>query len=140
MRVLIDTDVVLDLMLKRAAFYADAFAVWQAGDQGRYERYIAAITPVNAFYVARKFMGEVAARQAIGDLLAAARVCAIDGAVLTQAYASPIIDFEDAVQAASAQAEGLDAIVTRNGADYAAAPITVLTPADLLARLSPPAP
>lgn len=46
MRVLIDTDVVLDLMLKRTAFFADAFAVWKAGDQGRYERYVAAMTPV----------------------------------------------------------------------------------------------
>lgn len=57
MRVLLDTDVVLDLMLKRAAFYADALALWQAGDQGLYERYIAAMTPVNAFYIARKFLG-----------------------------------------------------------------------------------
>jgi hypothetical protein len=34
MRVLIDTDVVLDLLLKRPPFYPDAFARWQAGDAG----------------------------------------------------------------------------------------------------------
>lgn len=78
MRVLVDTDVVLDLMLKRPAFYADAFALWQAGDQGRYERFVAAMTPVNAFYIARKFLGAASARQAIGDLLAASNICAID--------------------------------------------------------------
>lgn len=136
MRVLVDTDVVLDLMLKRPAFYADAFALWQAGDQGRYERFVAAMTPVNAFYVARKFLGAASARQAIGDLLAASNICAIDDYVLTTAHSSPIADFEDAVQIAAAVNAGMDIIVTRNGPDYAGSPIPVLTPADLLARLA----
>ncbi len=36
---------------------------------------------------------------------------------------------------------GLDAIVTRNPADFAGAPLPVLSPAELLARLSlPPKP
>jgi predicted nucleic acid-binding protein len=140
MRVLIDTDVVLDLMLKRAAFFTDAFAIWQAGDQGRYERYIAAITPINAFYVARKFLGAPAARQAVGELLAATKVCAIDAYTLSSAHTSPISDFEDAVQIVSAQTQGIDAIVTRNGKDFAGAPLPVLTPAELLAQLPLPAP
>lgn len=135
MRVLLDTDVVLDLMLKREAFYADAFAIWQAGDQGRYERYIAAITPINAFYVARKFMGTVAARQAIGELLAATRVCPLDAPVLTIAHASAMSDFEDAVQVTAAHLAGLDMIVSRNDADYAGAPIPVITPAAFLKQL-----
>lgn len=140
MRVLIDTDVVLDLMLKRAAFYTDAFAIWQAGDRGAYERYIAAMTPINAFYVARKFLGASAARQAVGELLAASNICAIDASILAMAHTSAIADFEDAVQSAAAVTSGLDAIVTRNGKDFSGAPITILTPAELLARLSPPTP
>ncbi|MBP1465021.1 PIN domain-containing protein [Candidatus Chloroploca sp. M-50] len=135
MRVLIDTDVVLDLMLKRAAFFADAFAVWKAGDQGRYERYVAAMTPVNAFYIARKFLGAPAARLAVGELLAATKVCDINAYVLTTAYSSSMADFEDAVQVAAAQAAGIDAIVTRNGADYTGAPMLTLTPMELLSRL-----
>lgn len=138
MRVLIDTDVVLDLMLKRAAFYADAFALWQAGDQGRYERYIAAMTPINAYYIARKLLGAPDARQAIGDLLAATDICAIDDHVLRTAYGSATSDFEDAVQIAAALHTGMDVIVTRNTGDYADAPIPVLTPAQCLARLASP--
>jgi predicted nucleic acid-binding protein len=136
MRVLVDTDVVLDLMLKRPTFYHDAFALWRAGDQGRYERFIAAITPVNAYYIARKFLGAASARQAISDLLTASNICAIDEYVLTTAHSSPIADFEDAVQIYAAVHAGMDVIVTRNGPDYAGSPIPVLTPADLLARLA----
>jgi predicted nucleic acid-binding protein len=135
MRVLIDTDVVLDLMLKRAPFFAEAFARWQAGDQGRYERYVAAITPINAFCVARKSLGLQEARQGIGELLAATRICAIDREVLRAAHTSPLADFEDAVQVAATLAAGLDAIVTRNTGDYAGAPILVLTTAAYLHRL-----
>lgn len=136
MRVLIDTDVVLDLMLKRATFFADALAIWQAGDEGRYKRYIAAMTPINAFYVARKFIGVQAARQAVGELLAATNVCGIDSYVLSTAYSLPVTDFEDAVQVASAQVAGIDVIVTRNTIDYAHAPILISTPTEFLAHLS----
>lgn len=45
-------------------------------------------------------------------------------------------DFEDAVQVAAAQAAGIDAIVTRNGGDFAGTPLTVLTPAQFLQRLT----
>jgi predicted nucleic acid-binding protein len=139
MRVLIDTDVVLDLMLKRAAFYADAFALWQAGDQGRYDRYIAAITPINAYYIARKMLGVSDARMAIGDLLAATKICAIDDHVLRTAHGSATSDFEDAVQIAAAIHTGMDVIITRNTGDYTDSPIPVLTPAQFLARLASPA-
>jgi predicted nucleic acid-binding protein len=136
MRVLIDTDVVLDLVLKRAAFYADAFALWQAGDQGRYDRYIAAMTPINAYYIARKMLGAADARQAIDDLLAATKICPIDDQVLRTAHGSATSDFEDAVQIAAAVHTGIDVIVTRNTDDYTVSPIPVLTPAQFLAQLA----
>lgn len=139
MRVLIDTDVVLDLMLKRAAFYADAYALWQAGDQGRYDRYIAAMTPINAYYIARKLLGASDARLAVGALLAATKICAIDDHVLRTAYGSSISDFEDAVQIAAAISVGMDIIVTRNTDDYSGSLIPVLTPTQLLVRLASPA-
>ncbi len=134
MRVLIDTDVELDLMLKRPAFYADAFALWQAGDQGRYERYIAAMTPINAYYIARKFLGAAEARQVIGQLLAITKVCAIDHAILTIAHGYPIADFEDAVQISAARSAGIDVIVTRNQRDYTGSSIPALPPSELLAQ------
>jgi predicted nucleic acid-binding protein len=123
MRALLDTDVVLDLLLKRHPFYSDALLLWQAADQGRFERYVSAITPINAFYVARKSMGAASARAVVAQLLGVVRVCAIDDAALAAANVVPMSDFEDAVQVAAALASGLEAIVTRNLSDYAGAPI-----------------
>lgn len=56
-RVLIDTDVMLDVLLVRAEFNEAANAIWTANQQGIFEGYISAITPVNVYYIARKHLG-----------------------------------------------------------------------------------
>jgi predicted nucleic acid-binding protein len=75
MRVLLDTDVILDLLLDRAGFVEHAAALWEAHEQGRLEAYISVITPVNVFYIARKLKGAETARQAVVELLAALGYC-----------------------------------------------------------------
>lgn len=53
-----------------------------------------------------------------------------------RAVSSELNDYEDAVMVESAKRSGMDAIVTRNEKDYAASPVTVYLPEDLLALLS----
>src|SRR5436190_15080990 len=140
MRVLLDTDVVLDILADRQPFVVEASVLWLAHEQGRIEAYISPITPVNAFYILRRQVGTTQARQLVGELLAKMPVCLIDQAVIQTAHALPMADFEDAVQAAAASAADLDGLVTRNARDYRAAPLTILTPAEALARLAPAVP
>jgi predicted nucleic acid-binding protein len=137
MRVLFDTDVVLDVIAERVPFAAAASELLDFSEQGLFEAYICAITPINIFYIARKAKSGVALRQAIGQLLLTVRVCPVDHAVLASALTSPIADYEDAVQHASAAAAGLDAIVTRNLDDYRNATLPVYSPTDFLNRLKP---
>ena len=140
MRVLLDTDVVLDVLANRQPFVVEASVLWLAHEQGRIEAFISPITPVNVFYILRKQIGTSQARQLVGDLLAKIPVCLIDQAVIQTAHALPMADFEDAVQAAAAAATALDVLITRNVKDYSAAPLTILTPAEALARLTPSMP
>jgi predicted nucleic acid-binding protein len=60
MRILLDTDVVLDYLLDRAPFAAPASAIWQASEQGRLEIFVSAITPINVFYIALRGIGRSA--------------------------------------------------------------------------------
>lgn len=138
MRVLLDTDVVLDVMLARIPFAQAARQILDLSEQGRFEAYICAITPLNIFYIARKAHSVAALRQAIQELLQTVRVCPIDYSILTSAFALPFTDYEDAVQCASAMASQMDAIVTRNLSDYKNAPMRVFAPADFLNHLNPP--
>jgi predicted nucleic acid-binding protein len=134
-RALIDTDVILDLPLDRPGFADHAAALWEAGEQGRFDAYISVITPVNVFYIARKLKGAEDARYAVGVLLSALRVCNLDLPTLQTAMALPLTDFEDAVQLASAMANHIDAIITRNLKDYKNASLPVFSPPDFLASL-----
>lgn len=138
MRVLLDTDVVPDYLLEREPFAQAAGELLELNSQGIFDGYIAGITPINIFYIARKIMARDKLRQALSDLLLAARVCPITHAVLNQAMILPFTDYEDAVQHASATARQLDAIITRNLDDYSNATLPVFSPTDFLNQLTSP--
>jgi len=135
MRALLDTDVVLDILLDREPFAEAASALWQANQQGDFEGYILAITPINVFYIARKLKGAEIARRAVNEVLAGLRVCLVNQTILEAAVALPLTDYEDAVQYACAIANQLEVIVTRNLEDYQGATIPIMPPLDFLNEL-----
>ena len=132
MRVLIDSDVNLDFILQRQPFFIEAAEIFTQLGNGKFDAYISAVTPINVYYFTRKAKGINGARQAVQDLLIAAKVCPIDDKILQDAHNSPITDYEDAVQHECAVAENLDAIVTRNLKDYKNSTIKVYSPSEFL--------
>lgn len=102
-RALLDTDVILDLVLDRDPFAGDAADLWLAHEQHRFEAYLAPITPINVFYIVRKIKGVVIAREAVDILVTTLHICFTDKQVLQMALKIPMIDYEDAVQVATAQ-------------------------------------
>ena len=132
MRILLDNDVVLDFVLERQPFFADAEVIFQYLDNGDIECFVSAITPINVFYTTRKLRDKAIAWQAVKDLLIAVKVCRTDKLVLQTAFTLSFTDYEDAVQCASALAENLDAIITRNTKDYKNSSIKVYSPTEFL--------
>ncbi len=135
MNVLIDTNLVLDVLLKREPWLADSERVWQACDEQRMTGYLLASTLTDIFYIARKILGRQAAREAVELCLTTFAICPLDQTVLEQALLLPGADFEDNVQIAAATHSGLDAIVTRNPNDFSGASLPILLPATLLPQL-----
>ena len=117
MRVLLDTNVILDLLLDREGFVEDAVTIWEANNSGQIEIFIAAITPTTIFYITRKNKGIDSARQYVADLLAATQICPLHQQIFLAAETLQFNDYEDAVQVASALFARLDCIATdRSGA------------------------
>jgi predicted nucleic acid-binding protein len=135
MRILLDTNVVLDVLLRREPGQAEAAALWQAVDDGQLTAYMPASAITDVFYVARRLTDLVRARQSVQICLDAFSVAAVDRAVLERAQALSGSDFEDNVQIACAEANGLAAIVTRDPSDYEGSPIAVWSPAECLNNL-----
>ena len=138
MRVLLDTDVVMDVMVARLPFAQVSARLLDLAEKGTFEAHVSSITPVNIFYVASKAKSVGDLKEALRRLLQTVRVCPIDHAVLTAALDLPFADYEDAVQYAAAAASKLDAIVTRNLKDYGNATLPVFSPAGFLSQLTPP--
>jgi predicted nucleic acid-binding protein len=135
-RVLIDTNIVLDFLLQREPFSQDAELLFQAIDAGQVIGYVTATTLTDIFYISRKHTRSVEqARQAVSETLTAMVICPIERAVLESAFNSGLVDFEDAVQIFGAVAQGLDAILTRDNKGFLSSPIPVLSIQELFQRL-----
>jgi len=136
MRVLFDTNVLLDALLAREPFVAEAAFLLEAVEAGRIEGLISATTVTDVHYLVRRQTGSTeTAIAAVTKLLALMEICTVDRSVLEQAIALKFDDFEDGVQVACAIALGLEAIVTRDVNGFRGSPILVLLPEELRHRL-----
>lgn len=133
MRILLDTNVVLDVALDRQPFYDAAARILEASDFGRVHLFVTASSVTDLYYVLRKQRGRQAGLNFIRRLLECADACGVDKQILADALASGFRDFEDGVQNAAAVADRLEIIVTRNKADFAGSLLTVLTPDEFAA-------
>ncbi len=114
MRLLFDTNIVLDVLLDRQPFVERSKQLWQAIDEGHVRGYVTATTLTNIFYVARKLVGGEKARAAVKVCLDTFEICPVDRPTLDLAMNIPIDDYEDALQVACARLADVDAIVTRD--------------------------
>lgn len=136
MRVLVDTNIVLDFLLQREPFFQDADLLFQVIDTGQVVGHVTATTLTDIFYIARKHTRSIKqARQAISEMLTVMVICPVNRDVLEAAFRSGLADFEDAVQIFCAVEQGLDAILTRDAQGFFSSPIPVLSIQELLQRL-----
>jgi len=134
-RLLIDTNVVLDVLMARAPHLESALGVFGLVDTGRVRGVVGATTVTTVFYLAARAVGAANARDHVRSLLDLFEVAAVDRAVLMQALDGALADYEDAVLHAAGVAADVDAIVTRDGAGFAGATVPIFTPAALLAAV-----
>lgn len=93
MRVLIDTNILLDFLLQREPFRQDAEELFQAINSGQIIGYVTATTLTDIFYIARRHTrSNEQARQAVSETLIVMVVCPVNRVILESALASSIAD------------------------------------------------
>lgn len=107
MRVLIDTNIWLDIILGREEFYDPAFAVLCGCIDGDEEMCVAATTLKDVFYIVERLQGAEAAYGAVERMLELARVAAVDDLVCRRALDLERPDYGDGIIAAAAEALSL---------------------------------
>lgn len=136
MKLLFDTNIVLDVLLYREPWVHSAQKLWAANDQNLLNGYLTATTMTDIFYIARRQQNYDKAIQAVNICLEAFAIAPVDRQTLVTAIAMPGKDFEDNVQIACVQAAMLDGVVTRNPKDFKSASIAVFSTKDVLAKLN----
>ncbi len=133
MRVLVDTDVVLDLLLDRPPFVEAAAGVLALVERSRIEGFLCATTITTIDYLLGLSLPKDRARESIRRLLGLFGIAPVNRSVIERALASRIPDFEDAVLEQSGLLVGADLITTRNAKDFRKSVLPVLDPVELLA-------
>jgi len=132
-KVLLDTNVILDFVLKREPFYEDAQLIVKEIVKGSAFGYITASMTTDIFYLLQKTNGKIFALNTLTDLLIILDVLTVYKDDVHFALHCEWDDFEDALQAQVAIRSGLDAIVTRNIKDYKKAlKIDIILPRDFI--------
>ncbi len=132
MKVLVDTNVVLDVLLDRHPFAKAAARVFALVEESRIEGFLCATTVTTVDYLLGQALSPREARAALQRLLDLFEIAPVNRPVLEQALGSDVSDFEDAVIEQSARVVSADAIATRNLKDFKKSSVTAMDPPELL--------
>lgn len=135
MKILIDTNVIMDVLVKREPFYADSARVWTLIREKFIAGYLSAISINNLYYIVNKLQGQKIAESFVDQVLEDFEIVNLTKSILKQARTIQKKDFEDLIQYFSALHEGCDYLVTRNRKDFPSIGIKIISPRELLRRL-----
>lgn len=134
MRVLLDTNIILDITLKQKPFVESSTSLLQALQEKNDEIFLSATTITDLYYILRKGKGKEIALSLIKNLLEFVEIASVDKNAILQALESDITDFEDAVQENSAKNENITVIITRNERDFKNSELEIYTPESYLEK------
>lgn len=135
MKVLIDTNVVLDVLCKREGFYEDAAKIMKYCEVNKITGVISALTIPNIVYIMRKELDAQKTRDVIEKLQLVFTVADLKADDIKKALSMDFKDFEDALQSACASRIKADYIITRNIRDFVNSKVTAIKPTELLERI-----
>ena len=136
MRVIVDTNVVLDVLLAREPFVAQAAQILALVERSSIAASLCATTVTTIHYLLAQSLSANEVRNAMRGLLDLFEIAPVNRPVIEQALQSKIAHFEDAVLEQAGRLVGAEAIVTRNTKDFRHSSIKALEPQEFLASLA----
>lgn len=118
MKVLIDTNIVLDVLLNRMPFVDKSRRIFEAAESGMIEAYLTSNSVTDIVYILRKAYRLEEIRTSLLTMFGFIRILNVGASDILNALKSNIPDFEDAVIMQCARHADMDFIVSRNKADF----------------------
>lgn len=106
MKVLIDTNIIVDVALDRDPFFTYSEQVIRFVERQEIEAYISASTFSDLYYIIRKAKGHIWTLQFLQRMAMLCRVATVDNTTINMALTANFGDFEDAIQYSTAVLNG----------------------------------
>ena len=136
MKILVDTNVVIDALTGREPWNESAEKIFLLGANHIVDMYITASSATDIYYIIRKYLHDSqAAKQVMGKLYSLMGILEVTGTDCVEAIASQITDYEDAVVEKVASRKDMDYIVTRNIKDYQNGSVKAILPDDFISLM-----
>jgi predicted nucleic acid-binding protein len=133
MKVLIDTNILLDALLGREPHFDNADKILKLCATQKIQGYMAAHSIPNMFYILRKDMSETDRRSVLIKLCKILYIESVDSAKIINSLGNTDFhDLEDCIQAECAKSVSAEYIITRNVRDFKSSAIPAITPDDFL--------
>ena len=133
MRLMIDTNIILDVLLEREPFFEQSAQILKLCEERKIHGFISASTATDIFYLVRKALGSTdEAYTALGNILKIVRILTVTNEDVNKAFLIKAKDFEDCLLAVCAVSNKCDGIATRNGKDFQSFDIPTFTPNEIL--------
>jgi len=135
MKVFIDTNVILDVVISRKPFNAIAEQIFLLTAKEQLDTSITANSITDIYYFASKSTGDKSkAKEILRVLFSTFNIATIGFDDLSNALELQMNDFEDALLATCAKRSKADYIITRNIKDFVNSPVTAILPDDFISR------
>ena len=135
-KLLIDTNIVLDLLAKRNPFYQSAAQIFTLADKNKINLTVSSLTFANTNYVLTQLKSAKEARDILRKFKILVRILSLNDKIIDLALNDESFkDFEDGLQYYSAIENNQDIIITRNLRDYKGAKIPVMTAEEYLTSI-----
>ena len=134
MKVLIDGNIILDVLQNRETHVEASSKVWKLCETDLVDGYVSALTFANLVYVMRKELTPEKVNEVLKKLVLIFHFTELGVSDMHKAADMMWNDYEDAVQAATAERIRATAIITRNIKDYRRSTVPAFTPTEFLER------
>lgn len=135
MKVLIDTNIILDVLCKRPEFYEDAVRIFKLCEVKKITGVVSALSIPNIVYIMRKELDAEKTKEILKNLSLIFTIADLRADDLKKAADMNFKDYEDAVQSACAARIKANYIVTRNIKDFTESKVTAIKPSELFERI-----
>ena len=136
MNIYIDSDVILDLLLKRNNFHKDTQQLFEYSHQNKIKLFTTPVAISNIYYILNDINKRKDSKQLIIKLRKFVEILAMNSFEIDNAAVSKFKDFEDAMQYYSCIKNEIEHIVTRNIKDYKLSDIPVSNTKEIINLLN----